>query len=278
MIEREPSRTAWRAAAHRALHQDAEGGAIFADPLAKAILGADPAGVFGAEAADEATAGMRLMIAARSRFAEDALAAALARGVRDYVILGAGLDTFACRNPYAGLGLRVFEVDHPATQAWKRRRLAEAGMTPLPGLTFAPVDFERQTLADGLADAGLALDAPVFFSWLGVVVYLTAPVVMDTLASIAARPAPAEVVFDYSEPREAFAPEEQAMHQRRAARVAALGEPWITRFTPAALHADLTALGFDDIEDLDRAAIATRLAGRPGRKGPGPHLVRAARR
>src|ERR1700753_492779 len=122
----QPSRTALAAASYRAAHQLLEGGRIFADPLAAPILGVPAAELFREEMRAPATRGMRLFIAARSRFAEDSLAAAVARGVRQYVLLGAGLDTFAYRNPFDGL--RVFEVDYPATQAWKRDRVADAGL------------------------------------------------------------------------------------------------------------------------------------------------------
>ena len=205
----QPSRTALRAAAHRAAHQVIEGGRVFADPLAVAVLGEAPGAVFGADLERPATRSMRLFIAARSRFAEESLAAAVARGVRQYVVLGAGLDTFAHRNPFAEAGLRVFEVDYPATQAWKRERLAAAGLVTPTSLTFAPVDFERQTLAEGLANAGFDPAAPAFFSWLGVTVYLTRAAVMETLAFIAARPAGSEVVFDYGEPVSSYPPEQQ---------------------------------------------------------------------
>ena len=192
----QPSRTALRAAAHRAAHQSVEHGRVFADPLAIRVLGEAPEAVFGADLHSAATRGMRLFIAARSRFAEETLAAAVARGVRQYVVLGAGLDTFAHRNPYADQGLRVFEVDHPATQGWKRGRLADAGLATPASLTFAPVDFERQTLAEGLANAGFDTAAPAVFAWLGVVVYLTRGAVLGTLGWIASLPPGTEVVFD----------------------------------------------------------------------------------
>jgi len=124
----QPSRTALSAAAHRATHQVVEGGRIFADPLALRILGPDAEAIVAQMAAQPQRRGMRLFIAARTRFAEDALAEAAARGVRQLVVLGAGLDTFAYRNPFEAAGLKVFEVDHAATQAWKRHRLADAGM------------------------------------------------------------------------------------------------------------------------------------------------------
>jgi methyltransferase (TIGR00027 family) len=272
----QPSRTALGAAAHRAAHQSLDGGRIFADPLAGAVLGTTAADIFGDELDRPANRGMRAFIAARSRFAEQGLAEAVARGVRQYVVLGAGLDTFAHRNPFADL--RVFEVDHPATQGWKRRRLAEAGLAPPATLTFAPVDFERQTLAAGLAAAGFDAAAPAFFAWLGVVVYLTRPAVLETLGFIAGLPAGSAVVFDYGEPISAYPPEQQAHQAQRAQRATAIGEPWLTRFRPADLAAELRRLGFAELEDLGPAAIARRFYGTPRPDGPGGHLMRAARR
>jgi methyltransferase (TIGR00027 family) len=183
----QPSRTAFAAAAHRAAHQILENGRIFADPLALRILGQDAETV--AREANEHTSRrkMRFFIAARTRFAEDALAAALESGVRQIVVLGAGLDTYAYRAALPD-GVRIFEVDHPATQLWKRQRLSDAGIGVPPSLTFAPVDFERQTLAAGLADAGFDMAQQTFFTWLGVVPYLTEGAVSSTLSFIASCP------------------------------------------------------------------------------------------
>jgi len=243
----QPSRTALAAAGHRAAHQLLEGGRVFTDPLAMAILGVPTAELMRADLRAPATRGMRLFIAARSRFAEDSLASAVARGVRQYVVLGAGLDTFAHRNPFEAAGLRVFEVDHPATQAWKKQRLADAGLQSPASLTFAPVDFERETLADGLTAAGFDAAAPAFFAWLGVVVYLTREAVAETLKFIAGVPG-AEVVFDYGEPPSAFSEGGQRSVQlARAQRAAAMGEPWITRFSPSEIQSMLRGLGFDQL-------------------------------
>ena len=255
MEQRKPSRTAWAAAAHRAAHQVLEQGQIFSDPLAVRILGEDAETI--ARRAEERPAGrrMRIFIAARTRFAEDALAAAVERGVRQLVVLGAGLDTFAYRNPF-GERIRIFEVDHPATQAWKRQRLAEAAI-PLPGsLTFAPVDFEREKLADGLAAAGFDPAQRSFFTWLGVVPYLSEDAAFSTLRFIAGLAGGAHVVFDYSDPPESLAPEWRAAHDRRAAHVAAIGEAWVSYFERDALRAKLVALGFTEIEDLGPRQIA----------------------
>jgi methyltransferase (TIGR00027 family) len=188
------------------------------------------------------------------------------------VVLGAGLDTFALRN--ANADLRVFEVDHPATQAWKRERFADAGLAIPSSLTFAPVDFERQALGDGLAAAGFDADRPAFFSWLGVVPYLTRDAVFQTLGFIAGLPG-GEVVFDHGEPLSAYPPEARAARQARMDAVAAMGEPWITFFDPPELAQELAALGFGEVEDLGPGAISARYLGGPAREGPGAHLVRA---
>lgn len=155
MLEREPSRTAFAAAAYRAVHQVLEGARVFKDPLAVPILGLAPDALIADPAAGDDRRGIRFFVVARSAIAEAALRRGVEeRGVGQLVVLGAGLDTFAYRNPFEGR-LDVFEVDHPATQAWKRRRLEEAGI-PIPhSLTYAPVDFEREHLAEQLAAAGL---------------------------------------------------------------------------------------------------------------------------
>jgi methyltransferase (TIGR00027 family) len=271
------SRTALAAAAHRAAHQLLENGSVFADPLAVRILGLDPAAVARDAMENPSRGKMRFFIAARTRFAEDALAAAVDRGVRQVAVLGAGLDTFAYRNPF-GARLRIFEVDHPATQAWKRDVLAAAAI-PLPSwLTFAPVDFERETLTEGLAAAGFDPAVPAFFTWLGVVPYLTPEAAWSTLGFIADLPGGAHVVFDYSDPPQSFSPETREYYDRRAARVAELGEPWLCHFDSRELHAGLRKLGFTEIEDLGPSQIRSRYL--PNYAGPVPekggHILRAA--
>jgi methyltransferase (TIGR00027 family) len=273
----QPSHTARGAAAHRALHQTLEGGTIFSDPFAATILDDDTRAGLQEKAADPSRRPMRLFIAARSRFSEDALAGCVARGVRQIVVLGAGLDTFSLRNPHAGLGVRVFEVDYPATQGWKRERLKQAGLAVPASLTFAPVDFERQSLADGLTAAGFQRDRPAFFQWLGVVPYLTREAVSATLDFIAGVPG-SEVVFDYAEPFENYPGERRAKVMAVAARAASLGEPWLSLFDPAELSEMLRHRGFGLVEDLGLAEISERFYGelkRDIRIGAGPHLVRA---
>ena len=274
----QPSRTARGAAAHRAVHQVLERGSIFSDPLAVRILGA------GAEAAvrdaenDPSRRSLRLFVAVRTRFAEDALTAAVARGVRQLVVLGAGLDTYAYRTAL-GERLRIFEVDHPATQAWKHQRLAEAAIPVPRALTFAPVDFERETLEHGLAAAGFDPAIHAFFTWLGVVPYLTEQAILATLGFITGLPGGAHVVFDYSNPP-ASAPdqdEDADVREALAARVASWGEPFRSHFETGTLHAKLMALGFREVEDLGPALIRERyFTSRGGSSSDrGGHIVRA---
>ena len=274
----QPSLTARRAAAHRAVHQLIEHGAVFADPFAVRVLNEAPEALVADAAAHPDRRPMRLFIAARHRFADEATAAAVARGTRQMVVLGAGLDTSAYRNPHADL--RTFEVDHPQTQRWKRERLREAGITAPPSLTFVAFDFERDNLAGRLAASGFDAARPSIFIWLGVVPYLTRDAVFASLNYIAGCTA-SEVVFDYGEPPESSPPEQRADHARRAAVVAALGEPWLTFFEPPQLHGELRALGFTQVEDLDAAAIAARYfnAAQHQRAARGRgHLLRAARK
>ena len=195
-------------------------------------------------------------MAARSRYAEDELACAVARGVRQYVVLGAGLDTFAYRNPHAGL--RVFEVDHPATQAWKREQLEAAGIVIPGGLTFVPVDFERQTLAEGLGQSGFDSSAAAFFSWLGVTPYLTRDACMTTLSFIAGMPAGSGVVFDFAvDPALLNAGQRQAL-DALSERVARYGEPFQLFFDPGKLRDELKSLGFHRTEFLQGKEINAR--------------------
>lgn len=280
MQAKQPSRTARRAAVHRAAHQKLENGAIFSDPLAAVILDEQDLATTETEASDPTTRPLRLFMAARSRFAEDSLASAVARGVRQVVILGAGLDTFALRNPHAHTGLRVFEVDQPGTQAWKRERLAQTRLNIPESLTFVPLDFEVDDLASQLPEAGFQPNQSAFFIWLGVVPYLTRRAIDETLRFIASVP-DAEVVFDYAEPIENYPPKRRAYIERTKERVAAIGEPWLSLLDPTALANELGAFSFNLREDLGPKELAGRFYGVHGaevKDGAGAHVIRARRR
>lgn len=263
MIDGRRSGTAERVAIRRAAHMLCERPVIFDDPLAIRILSEDGAARAREEAADPEQhpwlRGLRIFIAARSRFAEEQLALAIERGVRQYVVLGAGLDTFAYRNPLGKL--RVFEVDHPDTQAWKRERLRHAEIAIPDSMRFAPVDFERDTLAHGLEAAGFRGDEPAFFSWLGVVPYLTRDAAVATLSLIGGLPRGSGLVFDYTIPRESMGEAERRAFDALAERVARAGEPFRLFFEPEELVAELRTLGFTRIEDMDSAGIRSRWLG-----------------
>jgi methyltransferase (TIGR00027 family) len=253
--EGQPSRTARSTALQRAAHQLLEVPRVFDDPIALRIFGASGVARLAQALERYRTASsraMRAFLVLRSRFAEDGLADAVRRGTRQYVVLGAGLDTFAYRNPHRGL--RVFEVDHPATQRWKRVRLdAEAIEVPRT-LTFAPVDFEKQSLGDGLRRARFDVRAPAFVSWLGVTIYLTRAAVMDTLGFVARSCARgSEIVFDFALPPESLSAAERSSHEAAAARVARIGEPWVSYFDPDGLSREMRALGYSQTRVLGSA-------------------------
>jgi methyltransferase (TIGR00027 family) len=275
----EPSRTALMIARQRAAHQLLDHGSILYDPFAMAVLREDEKDVLQfADRHPLASIG-RLFTAARSRIAEDALSGAVETGIRQIVILGAGLDTFALRNPHGARQIRIYEADHPATQAWKRRRLAEAQLALPPWLTVVPVDFERDDLGEALAGAGLQRNAPAFFSWLGVVPYLTQDAIGGTLNYIASIEN-SEVVFDYMEPPQAVSEEIRELVTERTKQLEKIDERWASRFEPADMAALLRSYGFSDIEDIDFQEIRSRF-GRavqglaPGQ--PGVHVVHAKR-
>jgi methyltransferase (TIGR00027 family) len=279
MNEGRPSRTAQRVAVRRAAHQLLDRPLVFEDPFALQIIGPDAAAATAAKADSRLSSSFRAFMAVRSRHSEDELAAAYARGVRQYVVLGAGLDTFAWRNRWPEL--HVFEVDFPATQHWKRQRLANVGMAEPPTLTFAPVDFESQTLADGLRAAGFRTDQSAYFSWLGVTMYLTREAFESTVAFMGALPSGGGVTFDYAVDRAELGLFEKLALDHLERKVAAMGEPFQLFFRTAELKATMARLGFGEIEDLGSDDLNARyLAGRADslklRGGIG-RLVRARR-
>lgn len=256
----QPSRTALSTAQHRAAHQLLERPVVFEDPIALRIIGS-PTSIslvqhvnrYGAQSSRS----LRAHLVARSRLAEDELARGYRQGVRQYLVLGAGLDTFAYRNPYADL--KVFEVDHPSTQAWKREQLRNSQIEPPASLTFVPVDFETQSLAARLTEAGFRMDLPVVVSWLGVSMYLTRDAVMGTLQLVARRCAlGSSIVFDYLPTLESLDPLERPAHLLMAESVARIGEPWISRFDTQAFVTELRELGFSRAQSLGTTELNAR--------------------
>jgi methyltransferase (TIGR00027 family) len=277
-----PSRTALRVALRRAAHQlyDARP-LVFDDPLAVRILGRHAAevertpGRFANYKPRPHSVALRAFILGRSRYAEGLLARAVAGGVTQYVVLGAGLDTFAHRNAYPGL--RVYEVDRCATQQWKRELLAQSGLPRPEGLTYVPMDFEQQSLAAELASAGLNRERPVFFSWLGVVPYITLEAFQSTLGFVGSQTVGSGIVMDYAQPRASLPPLEQRARDSLASRVRLSGEEFKLFFTPEQIATELA--GFRDIEDLgSRELNASYFSSRADRLkllGEGSRIVSA---
>jgi methyltransferase (TIGR00027 family) len=243
------SKTALGVAIRRAAHQIMEEPRILDDPIAVRLVGSG----FPKRAMHPVGRDFRAFMAVRSRYVEDQLAGAVARGVRQYVVLGAGLDTFGWRNPFDGL--RVFEVDFPATQEWKRAMLDAAGLGVPDNLTFVPLDFEHHTLAEGLAAAGLDQRLPAFFGWLGVIPYLTRKAFRTAVETIGRLPAGSGVGFDYALPPETLSEAGRTAFDALAGRVAAAGEPFQLFFTPEELERELRAAGFHRVEQLDYGRI-----------------------
>jgi methyltransferase (TIGR00027 family) len=256
----QPSRTAFATAAARAAHLIVDGDPpIFSDTLALSLLG--PRAEQAIErhrhnAANPAAWGTRALVTARSRYTEDSLAESVRRGVTQYVILGAGLDSFAYRCDLA-TRLRVFEVDHPATQAWKRQRLAEAQI-PVPGtVTFTPVDFERDSLTGQLVASGFSMAEPALVSWLGVTMYLTPEAIGRTLGQLGGFAPGTEVIVNYMLPdsmRDADARAYASVVMPAAAR---RGEPWVTFLTPDEMSALLARHGFGAVRHVSQRETAS---------------------
>ncbi|MCI4330216.1 MAG: class I SAM-dependent methyltransferase [Thermoplasmata archaeon] len=266
MKEGRPSVTASRVAMLRAAHQLFDEPRVFDDPLAVSILGPIDServerSIFLARNAS--LAGLRAWIVARSRYAEEELAKARDRGVAQYVVLGAGLDTFAYRNKEDSRPLEVFEVDHPATQAWKRTRLQEASIPIPPSVHFVATNFESGRLVPDLIAGGFRPEEPAFFGWLGVTMYLTRPAIDATLDVLAATPASSGLVLDYFDRTALTPPVQRVARGIMAARVALSGEPFLSGFDGGELPNSLRARGFRNIEDIGAVeANARYFAGR----------------
>jgi methyltransferase (TIGR00027 family) len=245
-----PPDTGHYAASQRAAHQILDNPKIFEDPLALRIIGAEAESKLRlglAQFQKPTERDLRALMVVRNRYAEDELARSIQRGVRQYVILGAGLDTFAYRNSFPLL--RVFEVDHPATQEGKRSYLKKAAI-PIPAsVTFVSVDFERQMMIDALRQSGFKSDELTFISWLGVVRYLTREAFISVLTSIiSSMGVGSEVVLNFSLPPSLLQRLRQLPHRTIANWTFKNNEFRPTYYDPAWLKCDLKRIGFADVQ------------------------------
>ncbi len=254
MKEDTASCTAWGVAKVRAFHQllDDEP-KILADPLIVKLLD-EPAReeirARSEERGEAKFAAFRAHIVLRNRYAEDCLREAVSRGVGQYVLLGAGYDTFAYRQPAWAAGLTIFEVDHPLTQAAKRELLASRGVE-LPGnLRFAGVNFESETLREGLERAGFDFSRAAFFSCLGVLVYLDEKSIQGIFDFVGSLARGSEIVFTFSQPAAALDEREAESRAKIQSTVAEMGEPWRSYFEPERLREMLVGAGFSVVTFL----------------------------
>jgi methyltransferase (TIGR00027 family) len=266
VISRGPSRTAVMTAVARGLHREGPPPWVLDDHLALGLAG-DEGVLLAQRLRDELRADDLLTftrwMSVRSRLTEGMVERAVGDGIGQYAILGAGLDSFAYRRPDLLERLRVFEVDHPASQAWKRERLAELGVRVPSGLVFAPVDFESETLQGGLAAAGFDFAAGAVFSWIGVTMYLTLAAIEATLETVAACPPGSRIVLTYNPPASALDDQALALHGTMSRVVGEMGETWISLFTPDDAEALLLRCGFGDVEHFGPVeAVRTYFGGR----------------
>jgi methyltransferase (TIGR00027 family) len=267
-----PSRTAIAAAAARAAHLHMhESAHIHVDNYAQQLIAApDPTQLLESVRQWNTPSPARVCayFALRHRFAEDQLQQAIDRGVRQIILLGAGLDSLALRRPALAKEARLVEVDHPDSQSWKLARLEELGLVT-PSVIYVPVDFGSDNLEARLNASGLGLDEPTYFSWLGVTQYIDGAASDATLRFIASRPRGSEVVFDFIVRNDLLSSLERAFSDAASASSAARGEPWLSYFDPNELELRLASLGFTRIQRLTPQLAASRYyVGQPSHVRP----------
>jgi methyltransferase (TIGR00027 family) len=281
MKQAKPSRTGEVTAIMRAIHQTADDEPkILADSIAARlvdIVGDDDewlAPILSHPFAKQWRAGFLI----RNRYAEDCLADCVARGLQQYAILGAGLDTFAFRQPPWASSLCMYEIDHPATQRWKCDRLAAASIAIPPNLAFVSIDFEKTSLPDALRAANFDFGGKTFCSWLGVTQYLTPAAIRATLEFVLSLPRSSEIVFSFILPFEMSPRVEAEALATAAHKSAEVGEPWLSTFRADDLKAQLLAMGFSEVvhltpEEAHERYLTNRRDGLQARRGE--QLMRA---
>ena len=249
MMEGQPSQTALHVAAARAAHLRFDPPPhLLEDAVAERLLGEDGAPLIQSYGDDGSwlLVENRLAIPLRARYVEDRLAAAYRTGVRQLLILGAGLDSYAFRMPPEQTDLRVYEVDHPSTQGWKIARIAELGWEVPASLTFVACDFERQTVSEVLRDSAFDADQPAIASWMGVVYYLTPQTALRALRDLRGLLAcGSEVVFDYQYPLEDLPERYRGVPEVLNRYLDSVGEPQHNRYRPHELESVILEAGFE---------------------------------
>jgi methyltransferase (TIGR00027 family) len=262
MSDRNASNTALGTLFMRGVHQllDAKP-LILDDPTALTLLGEDAVRQINNSRDHHQTLearALRIHVVLRSRFTEDRLAEAVGRGITQYVILGAGFDTFAYRQPVWAKALQIFEVDHPATQVQKQLRLERANIALPLNLSFAGIDFEHESLHDGLLKNGVSPTEPSFFSWLGVTMYLKEDAIDAVLRTIAQFPPESEIAFTFIQPPDSLSRLERNFHFSLSEIASRAGEPFVSYFTPAAIEEKLRQAGFKTVAFLSNEEAEKR--------------------
>jgi len=270
------SRTAVSAAVVRALHTAFETPVVFDDPYAGRLAGPvwqKLSGLrlcywIGTRVMYSGLDPIRRQIVARARYAEDKLEASVASGISQYVIIGAGFDSFALRRKdIAGNNLSVFELDHPASQQAKKNRLRKLRLALPEKHEFVGIDFEREGLCEALGDSSFSRKHPAFFSWLGTVHYLTPRAVTATLSAIAACACPgSELVLDYSGTEDLVAASDQKMVKQLKKYTDRRGEPMLSTFEPQQFRQIVSQAGFQVLENISPKEQASRYFGLPNGK------------
>ncbi len=280
-----PSTTALGAALMRAAHTRLDDPALIDDPWGdRLVLTEEREAMLVRLGAKDLDMALRThpaygAVILRTRYAEDSLADAVGHGVGQYVIVGAGMDSFSLRRPAFSGQLEIFEVDHPATQEFKADRLRAFGIELPAGVHLVPADLSEMGLDAALERSEYRSDRPAFFAWLGVTIYLTRAENLATLGAIAScAQAGSELVFEYADQRVLDAGGEQDRVREVREQVASAGEPWISGFDPDRLHEDLRGAGLELIENLGPDDLQTRYCtGRADGLTPSPsaHIARA---
>jgi methyltransferase (TIGR00027 family) len=261
MLPGQPSRTLLRSAIRRAAHQLLDDPIIFYDPVVVELIPEASEQRIVASLDDHGAPEPKLfryLFAMRSRFAEDRLAQAAARGVRQYVMVGAGLDTFPWRQPDFAKNMQIFAADYPASLAWAQQRFRERGLAAPSNLTFVPVDLEERRLGEQLVACGFERGTTSFCSVLGVTQYLSDESIDALLTFASLLKVSSEIVFSFSPPDDELIGDDLSGAIHSVARTATLGEPWKSRLRPSELVERLSSLGFSEVFHLTPALAQQR--------------------